>query len=99
MTPLAPQRYGFQFTGDQETRVLYEDVRDLLSHQIPSGEMALVFKRVLEIAKAELKKRKYASTRPCGTLARSSWSASAPRQGATAGPRDATRLPSAGRLG
>jgi 5-methylcytosine-specific restriction endonuclease McrA len=62
MTPLAPQRFGFQFTGDQETRVLYEDVRALLSHQIPSGEMALVFKRALEIAKSELKKRKYAVT-------------------------------------
>jgi 5-methylcytosine-specific restriction endonuclease McrA len=61
-TPLAPQRYGFQFTGDQETRELYEEVRALLSHQIPSGEMALVFKRALQIAKAELMKRKYAVT-------------------------------------
>jgi 5-methylcytosine-specific restriction endonuclease McrA len=62
MTPLAPQRFGFQFTGDQETREVYEEVRDLLSHQIPSGEMALVFKRALELAKAELQKRKYAAT-------------------------------------
>jgi hypothetical protein len=54
MTPLAPQRFGFQFTGDQETRELYEDVRALLSHQVPTGEMALVFKRALQIAKAEL---------------------------------------------
>ena len=62
MTPLAPQRYGFQFTGDQETRELYEEVRDLLSHQVPSGEMAQVFKRALQMAKAELMKRKYAVT-------------------------------------
>jgi 5-methylcytosine-specific restriction endonuclease McrA len=62
ITPLAPRRYGFQFTGDQETRELYEDVRALLSHQLPSGEMALVFKRALQLAKAELEKRKYAAT-------------------------------------
>jgi 5-methylcytosine-specific restriction endonuclease McrA len=62
MTPLAPQRFGFQFTGDQETRELYDEVQALLSHQIPSGEMALVFKRALQLAKAELQKRKYALT-------------------------------------
>jgi len=61
-TPLAPQRYGFQFTGDQETNQLYDDVRGLLSHQLPSGEMAQVFKRALQLAKAELMKRKYAAT-------------------------------------
>jgi 5-methylcytosine-specific restriction endonuclease McrA len=68
MTPLAPQRYGFQFTGDQETRELYDDVRALLSHQIPDGEMAQVFKRALQLAKAELEKRKYAMTDRPGRL-------------------------------
>jgi len=62
MTPLAPRRVPFQFTGDQETGELYEDVRALMSHEIPSGEMALVFKRTLEIAKAQLAKRKFAAT-------------------------------------
>jgi 5-methylcytosine-specific restriction endonuclease McrA len=61
-TPLAPERYGFQFTGDQETNQLYDDVRSLLSHQVPSGEMAQVFKRALQLAKAELMKHKYAVT-------------------------------------
>jgi 5-methylcytosine-specific restriction endonuclease McrA len=61
-TPLAPERYGFQFTGDQETNQLYDDVRALLSHQVPNGEMAQVFKRALQLAKAELMKRKYAVT-------------------------------------
>ena len=62
VTPLAPQRYPFQFTGDQETHELYEEVRDLLSHQIPNGEMAVVFKRALQMTKAELMRRKYAVT-------------------------------------
>ena len=62
VTPLAPERCGFQFTGDQETRQIYEEVRDLLSHQVPNGEMAQVFKRALQLAKAELMKHKYAVT-------------------------------------
>jgi len=47
IAPLSPQRFGFQFTGDQETRELYEQYRALTSHEIPSGEVALVFKRAL----------------------------------------------------
>jgi hypothetical protein len=62
MTPLAPQKFGFQFTGDQETRDSYERVRNLLSHEIPTGEMALVFKCALRIAEAELMKRRFAAT-------------------------------------
>jgi len=45
MTPRSPQRFGFQFTGDQETREEYEKFRALMSHEIPSGEMALVLPR------------------------------------------------------
>jgi hypothetical protein len=62
MTPLAPQRVAFQFTGDPETRELYEQYRALMSHEIPSGEMALVFKDALKIAVAERLKRKFAAT-------------------------------------
>jgi hypothetical protein len=62
MIPLAPQKFGFQFTGDQETHDAYERVRNLLSHEVPTGEMALVFKRALRIAEAELMKRRFAAT-------------------------------------
>jgi HNH endonuclease len=62
IAPLSPQRFGFQFTGDQETRELYEQYRALVSHEIPSGEMALVFKDALRIAVAERAKRKFAAT-------------------------------------
>ena len=62
MAPLAPQRVGFQFTGDQETRELYEQFRALMSHEIPTGEMALVFKAALKLAKAHVEKRKFAAT-------------------------------------
>ena len=62
MTPLAPQRFGFQFTGDQETYDAYEHVRDLLSREVPTGEMAQVFKSVLKLAEAQLMKRRFAAT-------------------------------------
>jgi hypothetical protein len=62
MTPLAPQRFGFQCTMDQETQDLWQDAKALLSHEIPNGEMALVLKSVLTLAVAQLKKRKYAAT-------------------------------------
>jgi len=62
LTPLSPQRYGFQGTWDQEGYELYNDVRDLLSQEIPSGELALVLVGALRIAKAELQKRKFAAT-------------------------------------
>jgi hypothetical protein len=61
IVPLSPQRFGFQFTGDPETRELYEQYRALVSHEIPSGEMALVYKDALKIAVAERTKRKFAS--------------------------------------
>jgi 5-methylcytosine-specific restriction endonuclease McrA len=62
IAPLSPRRLGFQFTGDIETRELYEQYRALVSHEIPSGEMALVFKDALRIAVAERTKRKFAAT-------------------------------------
>jgi 5-methylcytosine-specific restriction endonuclease McrA len=62
VTPLAPKRFGYQFTADAETHELYEQYRALVSHEIPSGEMALVFKDALRIAVAERSKRKCAAT-------------------------------------
>jgi hypothetical protein len=62
VTPLAPQRYAFQCTFDEETHELFQDIRALMSHEIPTGEMALVLKGAFKLAKAELLKRKCAAT-------------------------------------
>jgi len=62
LKPLAPQRFGFQCTLDQETHDLFQDVRALMSHEVPTGEMVLVLKGALKLAKAELEKRKFAAT-------------------------------------
>jgi hypothetical protein len=62
LKPLAPQRFGFQCTLDQETFDLFQDVRALMSHEVPTGEMVLVLKGALKLAKAQLEKRKFAAT-------------------------------------
>jgi hypothetical protein len=62
VVPLAPQKFRYEFTIDQETHDLCEEFRALMSHEIPSGEMALVFKAALQIAKAQVEKRKFAAT-------------------------------------
>jgi hypothetical protein len=41
LTPLSPGRYGFQGTWDQEGYDLYHEVRALLSHEVPTGELSL----------------------------------------------------------
>ena len=47
---------------DQETQDLWEYAKALLSHEIPTGEMALVLEAILEIAVPQLDKRKFAAT-------------------------------------
>src|SRR5262249_54300550 len=37
VAPLAPQRYGIQFTLDQEGHDLLRQIQDLLGHEVPRG--------------------------------------------------------------
>lgn len=73
LKPLAPQRFGFQCTLDQETFDLLQRARELMSHQNPSGEIVPVLKRGLEMLVGHLEKQKLAATtrpgpaRPCAS--------------------------------
>ena len=58
--PLAADRYGIQFTADQETYDLLGDAQALLG--LPSRDLAQVFKRALKVLVRELEKRKFAAT-------------------------------------
>ena len=60
--PLAPQRFALQCTIDQETHDLLRYAQDLLSHQIPPGDIAKVLGHVLRAAIPELEKSKFAAT-------------------------------------
>jgi len=62
VAPLAPGRYALQLTMSQE---LHDDLRyaqKLLSHQVPSGEVAQVLHRALKALIGQLEKRKFAAT-------------------------------------
>jgi hypothetical protein len=62
LTPLAPQRYGIKFTADQETHDLLRQAQALLGHELPSGDLAQIFKRALTLLVHELERRKFAAT-------------------------------------
>ena len=62
MTPLTPERYAMQFTVSRDSYETFRRVQALLSHQVPSGDVAEVFDRAMRKAEAILEKEKYAAT-------------------------------------
>ncbi|MCC6972219.1 MAG: HNH endonuclease, partial [Phycisphaerales bacterium] len=66
-TPLALGRIGWQLTVDAETQSLFEELKSLLAHVVPTGDMASVIKRALVIALAQERRRKFATGVKCRT--------------------------------
>jgi hypothetical protein len=62
IAPLAPGRYGLQFTVGQETHEKLRYAQALLGHAVPTGELAEVFDRALDALIARLEQRKFAAT-------------------------------------
>ena len=62
VTPIAPERFLWQFTVPKSTNDLLRYAQDLLSHDLPSGDAPQVLHRALEIFVATLEKRKFAAT-------------------------------------
>jgi hypothetical protein len=60
--PLSPRRYKLEVTLDQQAHDQLRQLQDLLAHQIPSGDPAVVVKRALELLLAETLKKKTAMT-------------------------------------
>jgi hypothetical protein len=75
LAPIAPERYALQLTVSQSTHDKLRYAQALLSHQIPSGDLARVLDRVLDAAIAQFEKRKFAATKRPGRAQRSSRSA------------------------
>jgi hypothetical protein len=61
-TPLSSGRYEFRFTGDEETAALLQEARELLSHALPDGDMAAIFKRGLKLVVADARKKRHSAT-------------------------------------
>jgi 5-methylcytosine-specific restriction endonuclease McrA len=73
VTPLAPGRFALQFTIGQDTHQKLRYAQALLSHRLPSGDLAQVFDRALDALLRQLEKQKFAATpRPRGCSRRSS---------------------------
>ncbi len=61
VAPIACERFALHFTMGRSTREKLQHVKDLLAHQIPSGDLAAVIDRALDLAILQLEKRKMAS--------------------------------------
>jgi hypothetical protein len=56
--PLSAERYRVEFTASAALRAKLEQARELTSHALPNGDLALVFERALdELIERELKRR------------------------------------------
>jgi hypothetical protein len=67
LTPLAPQRFGWQLTVSGSTNDKLQYARELLGHAVPQGEVAEVLDRALDALIETLEKRIFAAgsrTRP-----------------------------------
>ena len=60
--PLAPQRFAVQFTMSQSAHDKLRYAQELLSHQLPNGEIAEVFERALDALIPQLEKGRFAAT-------------------------------------
>jgi 5-methylcytosine-specific restriction endonuclease McrA len=60
--PIAAQRYALHVAVDQDTHDLLVRAQELLSHAVPSGDIAEVVKRGLELLVQRLEQRKLAKT-------------------------------------
>ncbi len=61
VAPLAPKRYALQLTMSQEMHDKLRHAQALLSHALPSGDVAAVLERALDEFIAKLEKAKYAA--------------------------------------
>ena len=61
VTPLAPGRFGLQVTIGQETLDKLGYAQALLGHAVPSGDVAAILDRVLDMAIGRLEEQKFAA--------------------------------------
>jgi 5-methylcytosine-specific restriction endonuclease McrA len=62
VTPLAPERYGVQFTMGREDKELLEHAKAMLVHQMPSRDEGQVFLHALRALVRQLERRKFGAT-------------------------------------
>jgi hypothetical protein len=60
--PLAPERYAIQVTVSKATHDKLRQAQALRSHSVPSGDVAEVLDRALDVLIVQLEKRKFGAT-------------------------------------
>jgi 5-methylcytosine-specific restriction endonuclease McrA len=60
--PLAPERFGIQFTISEKTRAKLEHAQALRSHSIPGRDIAELFDRALDLLIAQAERERFAAT-------------------------------------
>jgi 5-methylcytosine-specific restriction endonuclease McrA len=66
VAPIGAERFLWQLTVGRSAQEKLQHAQELLSHQIPTGDVAQVLERALEELIEKLEKRKFAATRrPC----------------------------------
>ena len=58
--PLGAERYRVQFMADRETHAQLEELRALMRHQIPDGDVGKILARAVAVLHAQVRKRKFA---------------------------------------
>jgi hypothetical protein len=59
--PLAPERYRVQFTMSREMHDTFRRVQELMRHQLPDGDPAIIFDRALTLLRDHLERQKCAA--------------------------------------
>jgi len=60
--PLAPQRFGVQFTMSQSLHDKLRYAEELLGHQVTPGDLAQIFERALDALIPQLEKHRFSAT-------------------------------------
>ncbi|HKP59081.1 MAG TPA: HNH endonuclease signature motif containing protein [Polyangiales bacterium] len=61
-TPLSPGRYKVQFTATQVLHDKLQQLKDLMRHQIPDGDLCVIFERAADLLIEQQTKRRFAQT-------------------------------------
>lgn len=62
ITPLRPGRYEVKFTVDEEMRGKLEQLQELLRHQVPNGDVAIILARATDLLLEKTRKARFAET-------------------------------------
>jgi len=60
--PLGAERYRVQFTADRALHEQLQELRTLMRHQVPDGDLGKILARAVAVLLAQVSKRKFAET-------------------------------------